>query len=167
MNSYSINKEGRNKYVFVTDDNVEYQLVIKSSGIKYKDSKGVNKNVIELALNCDINTASKDYKTVKTLAKFYAGVSSMYDAIYMQIHNQPESLNNGKIERRGLSRVKLWNRSISRYYGNYLLLTNLVLSPNKNSDILSILIKKDSLYFKQFVTNFYRFCYSKMYKTAS
>ena len=38
MNSYNINKEGRNKYVFVTDDNVEYQLVIKPSGIIYKDS---------------------------------------------------------------------------------------------------------------------------------
>lgn len=164
MDSYSITKEGRNKYVFLTDDDVEYQLVIKPSGIIYKDLMGLSKNVIELALNCDINTASKDYKTVKTLAKFYKEISSKCDAIYMQIHNQPENINNGKIERRGLLRVKLWNRSISRYFDNYILLTNLVLNPNKNSDILSILIKKDSIHFKQFVTNFYRFCYFKMYK---
>tara|TARA_B110001452_G_C15236791_1_gene428226 strand:+ start:967 stop:1470 length:504 start_codon:yes stop_codon:yes gene_type:complete len=162
---YEIIKEGTNKYVFTTKENIEYQLVIRPSGITYKSIKGEDKNVLELALNCDTNTASKDYKTIKTLAAFCTEMSLKYDAIYIQIHNQPEVVNNNKTERRGLSRIKLWNRVISKYFNDYILLTNLVLSPNSNSDILSIVIKKDSTHFKDYVTNFYRFCHHKMYPT--
>ena len=65
-NYYRIIKEGTNKYVFTTKENIEYQLVVRPSGIIYKSIKGEDKNVLELALNCDTNTASKDYKTIKT-----------------------------------------------------------------------------------------------------
>jgi len=163
-NYYRIIREGTNKYVFTTKENIEYQLVIRPSGMTYKCIKGGNKNVLELVLNCDTNTASKDYKTIKTLVVFCREISLKYDAIYIQIHNQPEVVNNNKTERRGLSRIKLWNRVISKYFSDYILLTNLVLSPNSNSDILSIVIKKKSTYFKDYVTSFYRFCHNKMYQ---
>lgn len=162
---YKIIKQGTNKYVFTTKDDIEYQLVVRPSGIRYKDISRENKNILELALNCDTNTASKDYKTFKTLVAFCTEMSLRYDAIYMQIHNQPEVINNNKTERRGLSRIKLWNRLISKYFNDYILLTNLVLSPNSNSDILTIVIKKDSSCFKNYVTSFYRFCHNKMYPT--
>lgn len=167
MKGYEIISEGEGMYVFVTENNIEYQLVIKSSGIVYEDLEGKSNDVIELALNCDINTASKDYRTIKTLINFYEEVSRKYDAIYMQIHNQPETISDNKIQRRGLSRIKLWNRTVSNHFENHIMLTNLVLNPNKSSDVLSIIIKKDSIFYKQFVTNFYRFCYFKMYKVIS
>lgn len=162
---YNITKEGSNKYVFTTKENIEYQLVIRPSGIIYKSGKGEDKNVLELALNCDTNTASKDYKTIKTLAAFCTQMTLKYDAIYMQIHNQPQIINNDRTERRGLSIIKLWNRIIGKYFNDYILLTNLLLSPNRNSDILTIVIKKDSSCFKNYVTSFYRFCHNKMYPT--
>jgi|GEM_PF-5485056 len=167
MKGYEIIKESEGTYIFVTDNNIEYQLETKSSGIIYKDFNGEYKDIMEIALNCDINTASKDYKTTITLANFFGGLSSSHDAIYLQIHNQPEHLSENKIQRRGLSRLKLWNREISKYFKNHIMLNNLALSPNKNSDILSIILKKDSIYYKQFVINFYRFCYSKMHKNIS
>ena len=164
IDHYKIKKEGTNKYVFTTKDDIEYQLVLRPSGVEYKDISGKNKSILELALNCDTNTARKDYMTIKTLATFCTEVLFKYDAIYIQIHNQPEEINNSKIERRGLTRIKLWNRVISKYFNEYILLTNLVLSPNKNSDVLSIAIKKDSTYYKDCVANFYRFCHIKMYR---
>ena len=164
LDSYHIIKEGKNKYVFITKDMIEYQLVLKPSGIVIETASGTLKNVIELALNCDINTAQKDYRTLKTIARFCTEITSRCDAVYMQIHNQPESVNNNKIERRGLSRIKLWNRMISKHFSDYIFLNNLSLDPNKNSDILTIVIKKESVYFKDFVSNFYRFCYHKMYQ---
>ncbi len=166
LDYYKICKEGKNAYVFTTKDDIEYQIVVKTSGMIYKDVNGKTKNILELALNCDTNTARKDYKTVQTLAVFCTEVTSIYDAVYMQIHNQPELINNNKTQRRGLARMKLWNRVITKYFNDYILLTNLVLNPNKNSDYLSIVVKKDSIYFKEYVTNFYRFCHSKMYKTT-
>ncbi|MGQ8868503.1 hypothetical protein [Myroides sp. TSA_177.3] len=167
MKGYEIVKEGEGTYIFVTDNNIEYQLETKRSGIVYEDFQGECKDIIELALNCDINTASKDYKTTLTLANFFEGLASSHDAIYLQIHNQPEHLYEDKVQRRGLSRLKLWNREISKFFKNHIMLNNLVLNPNKSSDILSIIIKKDSIYYNQFVIKFYRFCYFKMYKDIS
>ena len=164
---YEIKKEGKNKYVFFTSSNIEYQLVVKPSGIVFEDIDGFNINILELALNCDINTAIKDYKTIKTLVVFCVKISCKHDAVYMQIHNQPEKINNNKIERRGISRIKLWNRVIEKYFSNYIFLNNLILSPEKKSDILTLVLKKDSLYYKECITSFYRFCYKKMYKTIS
>ena len=37
---YDIIKQGTNKYVFTTKENIEYQLVIRPSGIIYKSNKG-------------------------------------------------------------------------------------------------------------------------------
>lgn len=165
LDHYEIKKEGKNKYVFYNKENVEYQLVVKASGLQYQNEEGSCKNVLEIALNCDTNTANKDYLTVKTLAAFCTQVTKHYDAVYMQIHNQPELINNNKIERRGISRIRLWNRVVSKYFNDYIMLTNLVLAPNSNSDLLSVVVKKDSIYFKKVVANFYRFCYRKMYKT--
>jgi len=163
LGSYKIIKEGTNKYVFFTKEGIEYQLVIKPSGMVFEDDTGNQKNIIELALNCDTNTASKDYRTVKTLVRFSFEIAARCDVVYMQIHNQPEWINNERQERRGVSRVKLWNRLITKNFSDYIMLTNLSLDPNKKNDILSIVIKKDSNYFKEYVKNFYRFCHSKMY----
>lgn len=163
MEFYNIKKESSNNYIFFNKKNVEYQVIIKKSGIIYKDNDNNLKNILELVLNCDINTASKDYKTIKTLAKIFDEISDTSDAIFMQIHNQPENISNNKIKRRGLSRIKLWSRALNYYFENYILFTNLLLNPNKNSDLFGIFIKKDSVYYNQFVTNFYRFCYLKMY----
>lgn len=162
--TYNVIEEEKNYYIFTTDKNVEYQLVLKESGIKYKEEGGKIVEISELCLNCDINTAAKDYKTNKTLAKFYAKIAEAQEAIYIQIHNQPESLKDSKVCRRGLIRAKLWNRILTQNFDEYLYLNNMYLAPNPNSDIFSIIIKKESLYFKQIIKEFYRFCYDKMYK---
>ena len=162
--SYKIIKEGKNSYTFFTQNNIEYQMVVKPSGMTYTTNEGVLKNVLEISLNCDINTANKDYKTAKTIARFCSEISNKYEAVFVQTHNQPERISKNRVARRGATRIKLWSRLISKYFNEYILFTNLMLYPNKNSDILCVVIKKDSQYYKQFVTNFYRFCYSKMYK---
>lgn len=164
IDGYKIIKEGKNSYIFITDSNVEYQIIVRPSGFGYENLKNKFKNVLEIALNCDGNTADKDYKTAKTIAKFCTEMSCLYDAVFLQMHNQPEIINNNKVQRRGLSRIKLWSRLISKYFKDCILLTNLALDPNKKNDILCIVIKKDTIYFKQLVKNFYRFCHSKMHK---
>lgn len=158
-NNYQIIKNRPDSYGFITRENIEYELVIKPSGIAYLNKEGKQKNVIELALNCDFNSANKDYKTVKTIIFFCKELSQRLDAVYIQMHNQPELINN-KTKRRGLSRIKLWSRIINKHFKEYVFLTNQILDPHKDRDILCIAIKKDSIYYKQIVTNFYRFRYA-------
>ncbi len=160
---YEIIEESPNNYVFFNKDNVEYQLMVRPSGIVYQDYHGEDIDVLEVALNCDSNTASKDYKTSKTIAAFCTRMSLKHDAVFLQMHNQPEQINNNKVERRGLSRIKLWSRVISKYFKGYIMFTNLLLDPNKHSDILTIVVRKDSVYFKHIVASFYRFSHTKMY----
>jgi len=160
---YSINEEGRNKYIFFTKKKIEYQMVVNPSKIEFLDSDGKVQYIPDLALNCDVNVVDKDYKTSKTIAFFCTELSKKNEGLLMQIHNQPEELENNKTHRRGLLRIKLWSRLIQRYFKNYIMLTNQVLDPHKNSDIFCIVVKKNSPYFNQIVTNFYRFCYTKMY----
>lgn len=164
IESYPITQDSPNSYIFFNKNNVEYQIVIKPSGITYENENGEKKDILNFALNCDTNIANKDYNTAKTIAHFCSQFSEKDEALFLQTHNQPEVLENDKIQRRGMTRIKLWGRLISKYFNDYILLTNLVLSPNKHSDIFCLVVKKDSAHFKQIVTNFYRFCYYRMYK---
>ena len=100
----------------------------------------------------------KDRKTISTLILFMRYFLTHYDAVYFQTHNQLEFVKKiGK--KRGVSRVKLWVRIGSRYFKDHIVLTNLGLNHQEKDDIPSLVIKKDFEYYKQIVTNFYRFNY--------
>ena len=149
-----------NRYVFNTKGNTEYELILSPSGITYATNNGERKNIVEFAINCELSRVNRDTKTLKTIIKFCSELSEFSEAIYFRTHNQPES----DTQRRGQIRLKLWSRIINQYFSDYVLLTNLVLVPNKDSDILCLVVKKDSIYYNQLVTNFYRFCDLQMYK---
>ena len=158
---YNIEKEGKNKYIFFTGKGIEYQIVVKNSGII------TTKSILEIDLNCDINTAVKDYKTLRTIVEFGKQVSEFRDAFFIQIHNQSEIVLEDKVKRRGKTRLQLWNRIIEQNFQDFILLNNLVLNPNEKSDILSLALRKNTPMFKEYVTDFYRFCHKKMYNLAS
>lgn len=161
---YIIKRENENSYIFTTESKIEYQMIIKYSEITYKDIQNNVINVPDLALNCDLNTVIKDYKTSRTIAFFCSKLTLNYEALLLQIHNQPEKLENNKIERRGVLRIKLWNRVINRYFKDFVMFTNQILDPHPESDIFCIVLKKDSSHYNEVLSNFYSFCHSKMYK---
>ena len=157
--SYKITKIVLNKYTFTTDNKIRYYLIFKPSGIVYENTEGEIKNVLELSLvHRKSRSPVKDRKTIGTLILFMRDFLKNYDAVYFQTHNQLELINKiGK--KRGISRIKLWVRIASRYFKDYIVLTNLGLNHQENDDIPSLVIKKDFEYYKQIVTNFYRFNY--------
>jgi hypothetical protein len=159
IDSYKITKIDLNKYTFTTDKKIKYYLIFKPSGIVYENTDGEIKNVLELSLVHRKNSSPmRDSKTISTLILFMRSFLERYDAVYFQTHNQLEFVN--KIEKkRGISRVKLWVRIGSRYFKDHIILTNLGLNHQKKDDIPSLVIKKDFEYYKQIVTNFYRFNY--------
>lgn len=156
---YKITKTESNKYTFTTDKKIRYYLIVKPSGITYKNASGSVKNILELSLvYSESQSPKKDSKTIKTLIMFMEHFLEHCDVVYFQTHNQLE-FNNRIEKKRGVSRIKLWFRIANRYFKDHIILTNLGLNHKDKDDIPSLLIREDFKYFKQIVTNFYRFNY--------
>jgi len=154
--AYEIIKVNEQKYKFITENDIEYQIKLKNTSMNYQTLSGEQQKIYEISLN-GMSTAPRDLKTgltiIEFLRQFMAGKN---DAIMYRVHNKMEAFK--KDRRRGDLRKILFDR-LMRYHGQgYIALSNSVFNPPPDDELFCIVVDVNTPNYNKVVESFYRFC---------
>lgn len=157
--SYDIKQLGDRSYQFVTDFGVEYRIILEDHALAYKNVDGLPCNLYELSLKSEEMVVPRDIKTGLTLVHFLKDylTNKANGGLMYRVHNKVEQVKENHL-RRGKLRLKLFERLFQRYGQGYIKLSNSVLEPPENDELLCAIIDIHNPNYKQIVETFYKFC---------